>query len=90
MAPSGACIIPAGGGGIGTGGGPLLSPKKGVAGGGGGQGGGGGGGGGAGAVLGVSTSDDGIDVNADGAACSVVGELCALPFRRLVTATSRK
>lgn len=46
IAPSGACIMPAGGGGIGTGGGNLWSPgERGAIGGGGGQGGGGGGGG---------------------------------------------
>lgn len=83
MAPSGACIIPAGGGGIGTGGDPLLSFVESAAGGGGGQGGGGGGGGGgAGAETCIGEVFVSI-VNAD--LSSVVGELVTLPFRRHVT-----
>lgn len=58
-----------------------MSFKKGVAGGGGGQG-GGGGGGGAGAGVSTGRGLDGI-VNVN--SFSVVGELVALPFRRLVT-----
>lgn len=88
IAPLGACIMPAGGGGIGTGGGNLWSPReRGAMGGGGGHG-GGGGGGGTGATGSVSC-DDGIETNiSDVTLSELLRGLVAVPFRRLAAERS--
>jgi len=84
IAPSGACIMPAGGGGIGAGGGNLWSPgERGAIGGGGGHG-GGGGGGGAG-VGGGAWSDvgDGAKANVSDVISRLLTGLVAISFRKL-------
>lgn len=90
IAPLGACIMPAGGGGIGTVGGNLWSPReRGAIGGGGGHG-GGGGGGGAGAT-GSASCDVGDDVEAnvsDVTLSELLRGLVAMPFRRLAAERS--
>lgn len=90
IAPSGACIIPAGGGGIGTRCVNLWSPEErdAIGGGGGGQG-GGGGGGGAGAGGGARSGiDDNVESNAEDAILSGLSwGLIAVPLRRV---TARK
>lgn len=87
IAPSGAGIMPAGGGGIGADNGNLSSPgERGAIGGGGGHGGGGGGGGaGAGVDAGASSNvGDGAKTSVSDVISELRTGLIAIPFRKLI------
>jgi len=85
IAPSGACIMPAGGGGIGIDGGNLWSPGERDAMGGGGGHGGGGGGGGAGAGVDVwSGISDGAKANVSDVISELLTRFVGIPFRKLI------